>query len=255
MIKLTSKLLTLPGVSHGFFGRRGGVSTGMYASLNCGPGSGDARDAVMENRGRAMEALGGDARLVTLYQVHSAKAIAVEETWDIGANPRADGLVTRIPGIALGILTADCAPVLMFDAQARVIGAAHAGWQGAFSGIVESVLSAMTRFGAKASRVRTVIGPSIGPDAYEVGPEFHARFVAAEAQNARFFRRPSPAAQWHFDLPAYVAHRLNRAGAGSVDLIGRCTYWEEDDFFSYRRTTHRKEQDYGRQLSVIALSN
>jgi YfiH family protein len=142
----------------------------------------------------------------------------------------------------------------MFDAQARVIGAAHAGWQGAFSGIVESVLSAMTRFGARATRVRAVIGPSIGPDAYEVGPEFHARFVAAEAQNARFFRRPSPAAQWHFDLPAFVAHRLNRAGAGSVDIIGRCTYREEEDFFSYRRTTHRKEPDYGRQLSVIALS-
>lgn len=254
MMRLTSKLLTLPGVSHGFFGRRGGVSTGLYASLNCGPGSGDARDAVMENRGRAMEVLGGDARLVTLYQVHSAEAIAVEKPWDIGANPRADGLVTRIPGIALGILTADCAPVLMFDAEAKVIGAAHAGWQGALSGIVESVLSAMTRLGAQISRVQAVVGPSIGPDAYEVGPEFHARFVAAEAENARFFGRSGPTAQWHFDLPAYVAHGLNRAGAGSVDILGRCTYRGEEDFFSYRRTTHRKERDYGRQLSVIALS-
>jgi polyphenol oxidase len=254
MLRVTSKLLTLPGVAHGFFGRRGGVSTGIYASLNCGPGSGDTRPAVMENRSRAIAMLGGDARLVTLYQLHSAEAIVVEKPWDIGTNPRADGMVTRIPGIALGILTADCAPVLMFDAQAKVIGAAHAGWQGAFSGIVESVLSAMTRLGAQATRVRAVVGPSISPAAYEVGPEFQARFVAAEADNARYFRRPGRTAQWHFDLPAYVAHRLNRAGAGSVDIVGRCTYAEEEDFFSYRRTTHRKERDYGRQLSVIALS-
>lgn len=254
MLRVTSKLLSMPGLAHGFFGRRGGVSAGIFASLNCGPGSGDARDAVMENRGRVMEALGGDTRLVTLYQVHSAEAIAVDQPWDIGANPRADGMVTRIPGIALGILTADCVPVLMFDPEAMVIGAAHAGWQGAFSGIVESVLAAMVRLGAGASRVRAVVGPCIGPDAYEVGPEFHARFVAAEAQSARFFRRPGLTGQWHFDLPAYVAHRLNRAAVGSIDVVGRCTYREEEDFFSYRRTTHRKERDYGRQLSVIALS-
>jgi len=254
MLMITSKLLTLPGVAHGFFGRRGGVSTGIYASLNCGPGSGDARDAVMENRTRAIATLGSDPKLVTLYQVHSAEAIAVDKPWDIGANPKADGMVTRIPGIALGILTADCAPILMFDAQAKVIAAAHAGWQGALSGIVESVLAAMAGLGAQASRVQAVVGPCIGPDAYEVGPEFHARFVAADPQNARFFRRPGPTAQWHFDLPAYVAHRLDRAGAGSVDVIGRCTYRDEEDFFSYRRTTHRKERDYGRQLSVISLS-
>jgi len=253
MLKISSKLLALPGVGHGFFGRRGGVSTGVYASLNCGPGSGDMRDAVMENRTRAISALGGDPRLVTLYQVHSAEAIAVEQPWDIGANPKADCMVTHIPGIALGILTADCAPVLLFDQDAKVIGAAHAGWQGAFSGVVESALAAMARLGAQTSRVRAVVGPCIGPDAYEVGPEFHARFVAAAAQNAQFFRRPSPTGQWHFDLPAYVAHRLNRAGAGSVDVVGRCTYREEADFFSYRRTTHRKERDYGRQLSTIAL--
>ena len=254
MLKVTSELLVLPGAAHGFFGRRGGVSTGIYASLNCGPGSGDVRDAVMENRTRAIATLGADTKLVTLYQVHSAEAIAVDQPWDIGANPRADGLVTRTPGIALGILTADCAPVLLCDPEAKVIGAAHAGWQGAFSGIVESVLAAMVRLGAEATRVRAVVGPCIGPDAYEVGPEFHARFVAADPQNAQFFRRPSPSAQWHFDLPAYVAHRLNRAGAGSVDLVACCTYREEEDFFSYRRTTHRKERDYGRQLSVIALS-
>ncbi|HEX5279567.1 MAG TPA: peptidoglycan editing factor PgeF [Micropepsaceae bacterium] len=254
MLKITSKLLALPGVAHGFFGRRGGVSTGIYASLNCGPGSGDERDAVMENRKRAIAALGAGSRLVTLYQVHSAEAIAVDEPWDISANPKADGMVTQIPGVALGILTADCAPVLLFDAQAKVIGAAHAGWQGAFSGIVESVLAAMARLGAETSRVQAAVGPCIGQAAYEVGPEFHARFVAADAENGRFFRRPGPAAQWHFDLPAYVAHRLTRAGARNVDVVGRCTYAEEQDFFSYRRTTHRKERDYGRQLSVIALS-
>ncbi len=254
MIKIGSKLLMLPGVAHGFFGRRGGVSTGIYASLNCGPGSGDVRDAVMENRTRAIATLGNDPKLVTLYQVHSAEAIVVDRAWDIAANPRADAMVTRIPGLALGILTADCAPVLLFDPEAKVIGAAHAGWQGAFSGVVESVLTAMARLGAQAARVQAVVGPCIGPDAYEVGPEFHARFVAAGPENARFFRRPSPAAQWHFDLPAYVAHRLNHAGAGNVDIVGACTYREEADFFSYRRTTHRKERDYGRQLSVICLS-
>lgn len=254
MLRVTSKLLAPPGVAHGFFGRQGGVSTGIYASLNCGPGSGDARDAVMENRTRAMAALGGNAKLVTLYQVHSAEVIAVDQPWDIGANPKADAMVTRSPGIALGILTADCAPVLLSDPEARVIGAAHAGWGGAFSGVAESVLSAMERLGAKATRIRAVVGPCIGPDSYEVGPEFHARFVAAEAQNARFFQGPASTGKWHFDLPGYVAHRLSRAGAGSVDVIGRCTYREEEDFFSYRRTTHRKERDYGRQLSAIALS-
>jgi YfiH family protein len=208
----------------------------------------------MENRARAIAVLGGDPNLVTLYQVHSAEAIAVDQPWDIGANPRADGIVTRIPGIALGILTADCAPVLLFDPDAKVIGAAHAGWKGAFSGIVDSVLAAMARLGAQASRVRAVVGPCIGPDAYEVGPEFHARFVAAEAENAQFFWRAGPTERWHFDLPAYVGHRLTRAGAGGVDAVGRCTYREETDFFSYRRTTHRNERDYGRQLSVIALS-
>lgn len=254
MLKITSEVLTTPGVAHGFFGRRGGVSTGIFASLNCGPGSGDARDAVMENRGRAMAALDADSKLVTLYQVHSAEAIAVEDPWEPGANPRADGMVTRIPGIALGILTADCAPVLMYDADAKVIGAAHTGWQGALSGIVESVLAAMARLGANPASVRAAIGPCIGPNAYEVGPEFHARFVAAEAQNSRFFKRSRTTAQWHFDLPAYVAHRLSRASVGGIDIVGRCTYREEDDFFSYRRSTHRKQRDYGRQLTAIALT-
>src|SRR5579872_4917634 len=154
MLKLSSNLLTLPGVAHGFFGRRGGVSTGIYSSLNCGPGSGDVRDAVMENRSRAIAALGGKAKLVTLYQVHSAESVAVEEPWEITANPKADAIVTRNPRIALGILTADCAPVLLADPEAMVIGAAHAGWQGVFSGVVESVLAAMTRLGAQAGRVQ-----------------------------------------------------------------------------------------------------
>ena len=253
MLVLRSSNLNLPETPHGFFGRKGGVSTGLYESLNCGPGSGDDRKAILENRRRASNALSPHGRLVTIYQVHSANAIIVNEPWEIADNPKADGLATSTPGIMLGILTADCAPVLLCDPEARVIGAAHAGWQGALSGITDSVISAMVRLGARAERIAAAIGPCIGSAAYEIGNEFEARFVAADADNARFFTKSPATGRWHFALATYVADRLKRANLSSVELVDRCTYEENENFFSYRRTTHRKESDYGRQLSAIML--
>jgi len=254
MLVLEGSNLNRPQIVHGFFGRKGGVSTGVYESLNCGPGSGDNREAVVENRRRASEALSTHGRLVTIYQVHSANAIIATEPWELADNPRADGLATNTPDIMLGILTADCAPVLLCDPEARVIGAAHAGWQGALSGITDSVISAMIRLGANVERIAAAVGPCIGPAAYEVGDEFEARFVAADAGNARFFTKSPGTGRWHFALAGYVADRLKRANLSSVELLDRCTYEENENFFSYRRTTHRKESDYGRQLSAIMLS-
>jgi YfiH family protein len=254
MLILKAANLSTPQIAHGFFGRRGGVSGGIYASLNCGPGSKDSADAVMENRRRAKEALSSDARLVTLYQIHSAQAVTVEEPWDIPNNPKADAMVTNRSGIALGILTADCAPILLCDPEAHVIGAAHAGWNGAISGVTDSVLAAMVRLGAKPERIRAAIGPCIGQGAYEVGSEFEARFRSADPANARFFVPSARADHWQFDLPAYVTRRLNQAGIASVENLGVCTYAGEGAFFSYRRTTHRNEADYGRQISAILLS-
>src|SRR3984893_16946163 len=246
MLILKSANLSVPSIAHGFFGRRGGVSKGIYESLNCGPGSNDSRDNVMENRARASAALSPDAALVTLYQVHSAEAVIVTAPWPIPENPKADAMATDRPGIALGILTADCAPILLADPKSRIIGAAHAGWNGALAGVVESVLAAMGRLGAKPERIRAAIGPCISQKAYEVGPEFQPRFVSADANKACFFARPPRAGHWQFDLPAYVAQRLKGAGVESVESLDACTYEREDAFFSYRRTTHRKEPDYGR---------
>ena len=255
MFILRSANLSVPGVTHGFFGRRGGVSKGIYESLNCGPGSKDLRDHVMENRRRATAALSPDATLVTLYQVHSSEAVTVTAPWPIPENPKADAVVTDRPGIALGILTADCAPILLADPLARIIGAAHAGWNGALAGIVESVLAAMRRLGASPERIRAAIGPCISQKAYEVGPEFQLRFVSADLANARFFVASPRANHWQFDLPAYLTQRLKQAGVQSVEFLDACTYAREDDFFSYRRTTHRKEADYGRELSAIMLAD
>ena len=244
-----------PRVAHGFFGRQGGVSTGLYASLNCGPGSADARASVIENRARATAALAPDATLVTLYQIHSAQAVTVTAPWEIAENPKADAFATNKSGIVLGILTADCAPILLADSQAHVIGAAHAGWGGALAGVTDSVVAAMERLGAKRERMTAAIGPCISRPSYEVGPEFKPRFIAVDPGNEIFFA-PSPrAGHWQFDLPAYVAHRLRQSGIGGVETIPFCTYVHEADFFSYRRTTHRKEADYGRQLSAIMLTD
>src|SRR5262245_53793579 len=241
-------------VTHGFFGRQGGVSTGLYASLNCGPGSGDVRASVMENRARATAALSPRAALVTLYQVHSADAVTVTAPWEIAANPKADAFVTDRSGVALGILTADCAPILLADPHAHVIGAAHAGWSGALAGVTESVVAAMERVGARRERISAAIGPCISRPSYEVGPEFRPRFAAADPANARFFGPSKREGHWQFDLPGYVAHRLRQSGVRLVETIPVCTYASEADFFSYRRTTHRKEADYGRQLSAIMLT-
>ena len=254
LVLRAENLSTVNGIAHGFFGRTGGVSQGLYASLNCGPGSKDDRGAVIENRKRATAALSHDARLVTLYQIHSADAVTVTEPWEITKNPKADAFATDRPGIALGILAADCAPVLLADAEAGVIGAAHAGWGGAFAGITDAAISAMRRLGAAPERIRAAIGPCISQTAYEVGPEFEARFRAAAAANARFFLPSLRAGHWQFDLEAYVANRLNQAGVTSIERLSACTYAREDEFFSYRRATHLAEPDYGRQLSAIMLS-
>ena len=247
--------LRAPRVVHGFFGRTGGVSTGVYDSLNCGPGSNDARASVIENRARATAALSPGAKLVTLYQIHSAQAVTVAAPWDIPDNPKADAFATDKSGIVLGILTADCAPILLADQNAHVIGAAHAGWGGAFAGVAESVVAAMERLGARRERIVAAVGPCISQQSYEVGPEFKPRFLAADPANEKFFEPSVRAGHWQFDLPAYVAHRLRQSGITTVETIPLCTYVHEAEFFSYRRTTHRKEADYGRQLSAIMLTD
>jgi len=249
MLVLRAK--NLSAVAHGFFGRQGGVSTGIFASLNCGPGSGDDRQSIIENRRRAMAEL-GDGKLATLHQIHSPNVVTVTQAWDMGQGPQADAMATNVPGIALGILTADCAPVLFADTEARIIGAAHAGWKGAISGVIESTLEAMEKLGADRARIAAAIGPRISQKNYEVGPEFRARFLDADSANARFFI-PTPD-HFHFDLEGYTAARLAAAGIGNIEPLSACTYARADDFFSFRRATHRKEGDYGRQVSAIMLT-
>lgn len=243
-----------PNVRAAFFGRQGGVSTGLYESLNCGPGSRDDADAVAENRRRAALAAGltGPERLVTLHQVHSAHAVTVAAPFD-GPRPEADALATSTPGLGLGVLTADCAPVLLADAEAQVIGAAHAGWRGAFTGVLEAVLDAMERLGADRSRVRAAVGPCISQDAYEVGPEFVARFTEAAPSSAALFA-PGADDRSQFDLKAYVARRLRAAGAAEVDVAAACTFSQADAYFSHRRGVKQGAADYGRNLSVIFLA-
>lgn len=242
-------------IAHGFFTRAGGVSQGIHASLNCGPGSNDSREAVMENRRRATAALANDARLVTLYQVHGAEAVHVEAPWPVEAPPKADAMVTRTPGIALGILTADCAPVLLADDAVGVIGAAHAGWRGAESGVIESVLAAMEQLGADRARVAAAIGPCISQPNYEVGQEFRDHFLRGHHAHARFFAAGERGGHWRFDLEAFVAAQLREAGVDNISALGACTYAREPEFFSFRRATHRGEADYGRQLSAIMLKS
>ncbi len=261
MLVLTSQALSaLPGIAHGFFGRSGGVSTGIYESLNCGPGSGDARANVVENRRRVSQALDGVA-LATLGQIHGTAVVTVTTPWPIGETavedaqhiPLGDAMVTATPGIALGILTADCAPVLFADAQARVIGAAHAGWRGALTGVLEATLAAMETLGAARGRIVAAIGPCIAQANYEVGPEFHARFLDEDASHARFFVAGARADHYQFNLEGFVAARLGAAGVDKIEALGACTYARDADFFSFRRNTHRGESDYGREISAIVL--
>jgi polyphenol oxidase len=242
----------LAGVPHGFLGRRGGISTGIYRGLNVGLGSDDDRVAVAGNRARAVAAVLPGASLVTLHQVHSPDAIAITAPFPDDARPHADALVTDRPGLLLGILTADCAPVLLADAESGVVGAAHAGWKGALGGVLEAVVRAMERLGATRGRIAAAVGPCIARASYEVDDGFRHRFIEAEAGNERFFLcgRPGHA---QFDIEAYVVSRLAEAGVGRVEALGVDTYAQEDRFFSFRRATHRREPDYGREISLIGL--
>jgi len=245
---------SLRGVTHGFFTRHGGVSTGTYATLNGGQGSQDTSAAVDRNRARIAAHL-GIGQLVTVHQVHGDRAEVVRAAWP-GARPRADAMVTDQPGLALAILTADCAPVLLADREARVVGAAHAGWNGALTGVLEATVAAMTRLGAERDRIAAVIGPAISQRAYEVGPEYVERFLDADPDHARFFAGGANIGggdRAMFDLPGFCLHRLREAGVGSAESTGHCTYADEDRFFSYRRATHRGEADYGRLVAAIAL--
>ena len=250
-----SSLASFDGVRHGFFTRQGGVSSGLYASLNCGPGSRDDAANVTENRARVAKLLGAKpGGLVTVFQKHSADAVIAKKPWSPDKTPEADAIVTAKPGLAIGVLTADCAPVLFCDGAARVIGAAHAGWRGALSGVVEATVEAMRTLGARPERITAVIGPAISQKAYEVGSDFVERFVAEEPESSAFFITDEGSGEPHFDLPAYVGERLARAGVGAIADLGLCTYCEETRLFSYRRSQHHGEDDYGRQISAILLT-
>ncbi|WP_456386591.1 peptidoglycan editing factor PgeF [Profundibacter sp.] len=250
---MTLEILTADSLAdqrHGFFTRKGGASCGIFKGLNCGFGSSDQAHAVTLNRTRVADAIGVDVeRLATVHQYHSAEVLTVKGP--LGPNrPKADAMVTATPDTALGILTADCAPVLFADAQAGVVGAAHAGWQGALNGVLEATLAAMQALGADPANTTAVIGPCISQAAYEVGPEFMDAFMADDPDNARFFAGGA-GDRVQFDLPAYGLHRLRRAGVGEAEWIRHCTYRDADRFYSYRRCVHQKEADYGRLISVI----
>lgn len=249
---ITAPALALPGIAHGFFTREGGVSKGIFASLNCGLGSGDRRGDVIENRRRVTEALGA-RHLMTLYQAHTPTALVLDEPVDISELPKADALVTRTRGLAIGVLAADCAPVLFVDGEATVVAAAHAGWRGALAGVLEATVGAMQAEGARRERIVAVVGPCISQAAYEVGPEFEAEFLAKDAGSQRFFSVPVDGGRPHFDLSGFVAARLTAAGLAKVETIDLCTYTSESSF-SYRRSQRRKEPDYGRQISAIVVT-
>jgi YfiH family protein len=253
MIVRASSLLNLSGIRHAFFTRAGGVSQGIYASLNGGVGSRDDRDHVAENRARMAQAL-DVAQLVTAYQIHSPDVVVAERPWSAQTRPRADAIVTGTPGLAIGVTTADCGPVLFADAQARVIGCAHAGWRGALTGVLESAIEAMLALGAARGRIVAALGPMIRQKNYEVGPEFIAQFLEASQDNARFFAPAARAGHAQFDLAGYIAARLQRAGVGAIEDLGLCTYEDPDRFYSYRRSQHRAEADYGRHVNAIALA-
>jgi polyphenol oxidase len=252
-MKLQSKALAdIPGVRHGFFSRKGGVSDGVWDSLNVGLRSGDRPERIAANRARAAEALGtAPERLVTARQVHGATALVVTTPWDNAAAPEADALVTDRPGLLLGVLAADCGPILLADPAAGVVGAAHAGWKGALGGVLEAVVAAMVGLGAAPGRITAVLGPCIAQASYEVGPEFVARFTAETPDNRAFFAPDGEKAR--FDLKGYIGRRLERAGVGQVEVMPGDTCADEEHFFSYRRTTLRREERFGLQLSAIVL--
>lgn len=242
----------LAGVSHGFLGRQGGVSQGICHGLNVGHGSGDDAEAVAENRRLAVAAVAPGARLATVHQVHSPIAVQVDEPWSLEERPHADAMVTDRPGLALGILTADCAPVLLADAAAGVVGAAHSGWKGALSGVVEATVASMERLGADRSRIAAAVGPCIARSSYEVDDAFLRRFSDADPNSERFFAA-GRAGHHQFDLEGFVLSRLAGAGLARIEALGLDTYAQSDLFYSYRRATHRGEPTYGRQISLISL--
>jgi len=251
---IEADILALTGIRHAFFTRAGGVSGGHYASLNGGIGSQDSAANVAENRARMAAVLGVEPhRLLTAYQVHSPNVVVAEAPWTTEARPHADGIVTRMRALAIGVTTADCGPLLFADPQAGVIGAAHAGWRGALAGVIEATVAAMERLGAGRSQIRAAIGPMIRQANYEVGPDLIARFNTEDRASSRFFAPAPRAGNALFDLGGYVAERLARAGVTQVEDRGHCTYADSARFFSYRRTTHRAEPDYGRHVNAIAL--
>lgn len=251
---ITTDLEKLKFLQHGFFTRIGGMSEGVYEGLNCAYSSGDKKDHVDANRAKVAETLGvTPENLVTLKQVHSAKAVAVTAPFKDGQTPEADGIVTATRGLAIGVLTADCAPVLFADKKARIIGAAHAGWKGAVGGVMEATIDAMEKLGAKRENIHAAIGPCIGPLSYEVGADFKKPFLEQDAGNDAFFTAAEKPDHFIFNLPAYAVHRLTLAGIQTVHDTRQDTLPNESIYYSYRRTCQRKEADYGRQLSAIVL--
>lgn len=253
MLTPSLEIIAAPEITtrHGFFTRKGGASSGIFAGLNCGSGSSDQTEVVALNRARVAQAMGAEAsHLVTVHQIHSPDVVTLTEP--LGGRPQADAMVTATPGIVLGILTADCQPVLFHDAQAGVIGAAHAGWKGAKSGVLEATLAAMEDLGARTANTIAVIGPTISQRAYEVGQEFYESFLDDDPASARFFANGTDG-RYQFDLPALGLDRLRRAGVGLARWTGHCTYSDPERFFSYRRTTHAQEADYGRLIATIRL--
>ena len=245
--------LQLSGITHGFFTREGGFSTGIFSSLNCGLGSGDDIETVGRNRAKVAAAVEVQpTHLVSAFQVHSADVAVVDVPFS--ERPKVDGLVTRTRGIALGVLTADCGPVLFADENAQVIGACHAGWKGAVSGITDATVLSMEKLGASRENIVAVLGPTISQKAYEVGPEFPKAFLEQEATHQKYFTPSLKSGHYMFDLPAYLVDRMKAFGIGQMQDLALCTYSDEHRFFSYRRATHRAEKDYGRLISAIALS-
>ncbi len=254
MLLASYNLDSIPHVSHGFFTRKGGVSTGIFSSLNCGARSVDNAENVDRNRSLVAEKLGtsGD-NLLSLCQVHSARVITVTEKWETDTRPEGDAMVTNVPGMALGILTADCVPVLLADEKNRVIGAAHSGWKGAFSGINRQTVDAMLRLGARRESIAAAIGPAIAQRSYEVEHAFYEKFVLQAQANSGYFIPSAVSGRWMFNLKAFVRDALRETGVAHINMLENDTYIEEDAFFSYRRATHRGEADYGRQISAIML--
>jgi YfiH family protein len=249
-------LAKLARIRHGFFTRAGGVSQGLYTSLNGGVGSNDAPDKVAENRARMAATLGvSPERLITPHQIHSPEVAVAEQPWTREDRPRADAVVTATPSLAIGVSTADCGPLLFADSQAGVIGAAHAGWRGALTGVIEATVAAMEKLGANRSRITAALGPTISQPNYQVGPEFVERFMSADATNARFFLASERAGHALFDLNGYIAARIQHAGIVNFEDLGLCTYAEPERFYSFRRSTHRSEPDYGRHINAIALTD